>query len=220
MARRSMLAAAAIGFVLGFLGSVPVAGPVSAVVVAQGLAGRFRSGASIALGAALGESLYALGVFWGLSELLARYAFVVPLSQAVAAAILLGLGIRFVRGRLAAGPARPEEARAAPFALGFGLAALNPTLIATWTAAVAALCSTGLVLLSSERAPFFAAGVGAGIAAWFAVLLAVMRRYGRRLPRVALDRCVRALGLLLLGLAAWFALRFILWAAAALSVPS
>ena len=45
-----MLLAALIGLALGFFGSVPVAGPIAALVVSRGVQSRFRSGVFIALG--------------------------------------------------------------------------------------------------------------------------------------------------------------------------
>ena len=54
-----MALAALLGFAFGWVGSIPVAGPVSALVVARGLEGRFSSGVWIAIGGGLVEALYA-----------------------------------------------------------------------------------------------------------------------------------------------------------------
>jgi threonine/homoserine/homoserine lactone efflux protein len=69
------------------------------------------------------------------------------------------------------------------FALGLGLTALNPTFLATWSAAVAVLHSTGMVPASLAAAVPFAAGAGAGIFSWFAVMLALLRRSEGKLRR-------------------------------------
>ena len=55
----SMLAAAAFGLCFGFVGSVPIAGPVSALVFRCGIDGRFKRGQGIAIGAAVAEAGYA-----------------------------------------------------------------------------------------------------------------------------------------------------------------
>ena len=85
-----MLIAVIVGFLLGFLGSMPVAGPIAALVFARGAEGRFRSGVYIAVGGAIGEGLYVLAVFYGFSVYLTRFAWIVPVSR----------DIRVIRSRL------------------------------------------------------------------------------------------------------------------------
>ena len=48
-----MIVAALSGFVLGFAGSIPVAGPTAVVVMESALAHRNREGLSVAVGAAV-----------------------------------------------------------------------------------------------------------------------------------------------------------------------
>ena len=54
-----MLWVALAGFARGFIGSMPVAGPVAVLVVSRSLEGRLRDGALIGLGSALAEGAYA-----------------------------------------------------------------------------------------------------------------------------------------------------------------
>lgn len=206
-----MLTAVLVGFALGFLGSMPVAGPIAALVFARGAEGRFRSGGFITVGAALGESLYVFGVFYGFSEVLTRYAWIVPVSRAAAAVILTVLGIVFVRGQQSASEARdPGADRAWPsFLLGFTLTALNPTLLATWTAAVTTLYSAQVLTFSAVNALPFAVGACAGIAGWFFTLLWLIRRFRQRLTMKTLGRVVQVVGVVLLLLGAWFLVRFV-----------
>jgi len=206
-----MLTAIVVGFLLGFLGSVPVAGPIAALVFARGAEGRFRSGAFVAVGGALGEALYVFGVFYGFSEVLIRYEWIVPVPRAGAAILLTILGVVFLRAKQAE-PTAPESGaeRAWPaFLLGFTLTALNPTLLATWTAVVTALYSAQVLAFSGAHAPPFAAGACVGIASWFFLLLWLIRRYRERLTLRTLARVVRVVGALLLLLAAWFLVRFV-----------
>jgi threonine/homoserine/homoserine lactone efflux protein len=198
-----------IGFLFGFVGSMPVAGPVSILVLERGLSGRFRSGLYLAAGAAVAESVYAFLAFFGLAALLARYPAIVPLSQAGGAVILLGLGVALLRRR------RPGDAAVAPrpathgdAVLGFTITALNPTFIATWTAAVTTLYGTGLVTPSTALALPFSISVCVGIVAWFAVLLALVKRFGGRMSQRTIDVAVRVMGVMLLGIAVWFGVKF------------
>ncbi|MBW2528342.1 MAG: LysE family transporter [Deltaproteobacteria bacterium] len=206
-----MLTALLVGFALGFIGSMPVAGPIAALVFARGAEGRFRSGSFIALGAALGESLYVFGVFYGFSEVLTRYGWIVPVSRAAAAIILTVLGVVFLRAKQAEPESSDASAeRAWPsFLLGVTLTALNPTLLATWTAAVTTLYSADVLTFSGANAPPFAFGACVGIASWFLLLLALIRRFRERLTLRTLARVVRVVGVFLLGLAAWFVFRLV-----------
>ena len=202
-----MLIAAIAGFLFGFIGSMPVAGPIAVLVFTRGVEGKFRSGAAIAIGGALAEAIYAFGAFWGFAVFLTRYAFIVPLSRGVAAAMLIGLGVAFLL-RKDIDPRAPEHHQrnswGGNFALGFTITALNPTLIATWSAATTTLFSTGLVEFTSAVAPIFATGASLGIAIWFLILLWLVKRYKDRFSTRTLNRVVRAMGVFLIGVGGWF----------------
>jgi threonine/homoserine/homoserine lactone efflux protein len=201
-----------IGFLFGFIGSMPVAGPVSILVLERGLSRRYRSGLYLAAGAALAESVYAFLAFFGLTALLHRYPAVAPLSQAAGAVILLVLGVALVRRGHPREPARAHRPAAHGDAvLGFTITALNPTLIATWSAAVTTLHGTGLVRASTGLALPFSLAVCVGIVAWFAVLLALVKRFGEKMSQRTIVVMVRVMGVMLLGLAVWFGVQFGVW---------
>lgn len=69
---KAFVTPALLGFALGFLGSVPIAGPTSAIVLKSGLQGEFKSGRTIALGSAMAESVYAGVAFYGFSSFVSR----------------------------------------------------------------------------------------------------------------------------------------------------
>lgn len=214
-----MWLAAVVGFAFGFLGSVPVAGPISVIVVTKGIDRKFRSGLWIAIGAAVAESGYAFLSFWGFSSLLDDYAWVEPASQGFAAAALVVLGILLVRK--ADEPPRPEgddeeetggRRLGGHFLTGFAVSALNPTLLATWTGAVTALFSSGVIdAVPSEALPF-AIGATLGIVAWFAVLLWLIRHGVRSIPSRILGRLIRVTGFAVLALGLCFLVPFLRWA--------
>ncbi|HEU4536143.1 MAG TPA: LysE family transporter, partial [Polyangiaceae bacterium] len=200
--------------IFGFVGSMPVAGPIALLVFAYGAAGRARSAFYVALGAALAESLYAFVTFWGFAELLQRYPLVVPVSQALGSVVLLATGAYLLlrRRRDDAGPSseRPRAKGGGKVLLGFTITALNPTLLVTWTAAVTALSSAlGHGLRTADALPF-AAGACAGIVGWFTLLLALMHKYREKFSPRTLDRVARGAGALVLGLGVWFAVSFAL----------
>lgn len=205
-----MLFAALFGFAAGFLGSVPVAGPISALVLSRGVQGRFKAGAFIALGGGLVEALYAFLAFWGFSTFLVTYPIIEPISRGAGAVVLLGLGLSFVlKKEDEPAKAPPLDSKRGSFFLGAWICAINPTLILTWSGFVTTLYSSGVVEFHGSHALPFAAGCASGICGWFLALLAIIRRYRERFSSAVIRRVVNVIGVLLLGLGLWFAVRFV-----------
>jgi threonine/homoserine/homoserine lactone efflux protein len=213
-----MLAAALLGFVFGFFGSMPIAGPIAALVFSRGLENRGRSALYLAAGAAIAEAGYAYLAFWGFAAFLSRHAWVEPTSRAFAALLLTALGVHFTRkGSAKEGPEQapdPNVGNKRSFFLGFTITALNPTLIATWTGAVTFVYSLDVVTFDSVSALPFSVGSFAGIVCWFALLLGLLARFRARFPRETLGRVMRWTGFFLIGLGLLFAARFVQWLAA------
>lgn len=207
-----MLLAALIGFGFGFVGSMPIAGPIAVIVFARSLDARYRSALGVGLGCAIAESVYATLAFFGFSALLAEHAWIEPVSRGVAAAILLGLGLSFLlRKPTGEAPAERGAAGARSFLLGLSITALNPTLIATWTGAVTTLAGTGAVAVDAGLAPAFGLAAGLGIFSWYLVLVVLVRRFRDRFRRETLDRVLRVFGVFVMGVGVWFAIRLITW---------
>lgn len=204
-----MLAAVTFGFGFGFVGSMPLAGPIAILVFVRAVDGRPRTALYIGLGCAVAEAAYATLAFLGFSALLRDVPFIVPASRALAAVILLGLAFHFLRRPDDARPEPgPEGARSGSFLLGFTITALNPTLIGTWAAATATLFSTGMVPFEPALAVPFGLAVAGGIAGWYLVLTALVRRYRERFRIRTLNRVIRVTGALLVFLAIGFAYHF------------
>ena len=212
-----MLLILLIGFGFGYLGSMPVAGPISVLVLHLGLAHDPRHALMVAVGGALAESLYALVAFWGLSTALASYPVILPVSRLVGAVLLLVLGLAMVLRRVQGGDpgARPGPVRGRKrsFVLGFLVTALNPTLIVTWSAAVTALHATGLVAMDRAEALPFAGAVAAGIIAWFLTLLRLVGRWRNHLSLETLGRLMKVMGAILVVVGVGMAARILpgLW---------
>jgi threonine/homoserine/homoserine lactone efflux protein len=205
----SAVVAGAFGFGFGFVGSVPIAGPVSALVFRSGVAGRTRRGQGIAIGSAVGEAIYAFLAFWGVGAVFDRWPMLGPLSRVLAGLILVTLGVVFIRRpapKRATSPDDPVAAKGgrSAFFIGLGVTGLNPTLIATWTAVTATTFSSGLATYSLAGALLFAGGVFAGISLWFLLLLAALDRFRDKVTPRTLDRVVQAMGVFLLLVGAWF----------------
>ena len=208
-----MLAAALLGMAFGLVGSIPIAGPISALVLRRGLHRRYLSAVCVGCGCAVAEGIYAFLAFWGFASFLDRHSWLDPVSRALAMVILMVLGVSFLRYRVPSAQdleARRQRGDSAlrSLAVGFAITLINPTLIATWSATATTLFSTGFVMSAHDALPF-AIGASVGIAGWFAILTWVHARYGERFETRLLERTVRVIGAALLGLSVWFAWRLL-----------
>jgi threonine/homoserine/homoserine lactone efflux protein len=210
-----MLLIVLIGFAFGYVGSIPVAGPITMLVLHLSLAHDPRHALYVAVGGAVAESFYALLAFWGLSTVLVSYPMVFPVARTVGAAILLALGLFMLLRRTAETPPKaPEERKGTKrsLALGFLVTAINPALIVTWTAAVAALHATGLIAMDRAKALPFAGSVCLGIILWFLTLLRLASKWRNQASVETLGRYMRGMGAVLAALGGYMTLRGLLQA--------
>ncbi len=194
-----------IALAFGIFGSIPVAGPISAVVLERALAGRGSSGFFVALGGAIAEAAWAFLAAWGMGGLLVRYPQVMNTSRVVGAVLLFILGAVFAFRPPTFAPGRKPSRwiQSGAFVFGFVVTAINPTLLVTWGTAVATLYSTGLVASDPQHALPFAAGAFVGIVAWFGLLLGLVQRYHERMSRAVIEKVVRGTGVVLMMIGIW-----------------
>jgi threonine/homoserine/homoserine lactone efflux protein len=204
-----LIAICVVALVFGFMGSMPLAGPIAIMAVARASRGKYGEAMRIGLGAAVAEGIYAGLAFWGFTTFLARHAIVVPISQAVTAIVLTAIGVRFSFWKPTESHADARENKAGTALLGFSVSAINPTLLLTWSAAVAALYSRGLKEPSPAYALPFGLCAAAGIGGWFVVLSALFKRFGGKLPETAITWVIRSMGLVLVVLALWSAAKLV-----------
>ena len=186
----------------GFVGSMPLAGPIAILAVSRATQKKYGDAFRIGVGAAVAEGIYAGLAFWGYTTFLARHAIVVPISHGATALVLVGIGVRFAVWTPTQGTTQTSN-KAGTALLGFSVSAINPTLLLTWSAAVAFLYSKGLKEPPALYAVPFGLSAAAGIGGWFVALSALLQRYGGKLPTAALTWTVRAMGLVLVGLGLW-----------------
>jgi threonine/homoserine/homoserine lactone efflux protein len=204
-----------IGFLFGFVGSIPIAGPIALLVFAFGNDGRFRYGLGVAMGGALAEAGYAFLAFWGMHRIIYTYPKLIPYADGAGGMVLLIVGLMFALKKTVTNDqaemvsSRAKHGRKRGFILGFLITAFNPTLMATWSTAVTALFSSGIIDGSKawQGVPF-AIGAAIGIVCWFALLLALIYRQRTRFKRATVNAMGRIIGVALIGLGIWFGSRF------------
>lgn len=198
-----------VAFGFGFIGSMPLTGPVAVMVFSASVQKQYGTALRIGLGASLAEAVYAAVAFWGFTRFLVSHPLVLPISRVSSAVILLALGVYFARWK-PDGESQPgRERRPRGLVLGFSVSILNPTLLATWSAAVAFLYSRQLAEFTQLGALPFGVAAGGGVACWELVLVGLLRRYEDRFPRKVLTWVVRGMGVLLIAAALWAAVEFV-----------
>jgi threonine/homoserine/homoserine lactone efflux protein len=183
-----VLAYLVLGLVLG-AGSSVMPGPCGLAVIRAATQRGLQRALGVALGAAGGDLTYAsLGVL-GVGPLLARHPSLPPVLQAVSGLVLVGYGLRHLRGRAPGVPVdatdgwgderRGEVVRG----LALGVAALlaNPGAMLTWVVVLGSL----LTGASTVEGLATAAGIGCGSCAWFALMALVAHRGRNRGPLLA-----------------------------------
>jgi len=198
------LAAALLGLLIGFIGSIPLAGPIALLVFRKGVEKRYAQGAAIALGAAIPEAIYCGLAFFGFDYLFGRYTWVEPAAKMLGTLLMLTLGAFFLFSRPKPKTTDIETAAswATSFLSGLSIAAINPVLIITWTA-VATVVFSLLGGMGSNGTIAFSVMVGIGIYAWFGVMLLLMRRYHNNFHPETLALVVKVFGGLIVAMGLW-----------------
>ncbi len=198
-----------LGFGLAFIGSVPMSGPVAVLFMSRLLDGERGTASLVALGGAVVEAGYALGIAFALPHLVGRTHSLVLVSLALGALVVTSLG-----ALLLFRPSFAERVADGGSNRGFFRGALstlfNPTLLATWTLAVSTLYANEWLSKHLSSAAAFALGVGLGSLAWFGILLALSKARRRRLAPATRTRILRAMGGLLVLSGVFLGVRFVL----------
>ena len=188
--------ASLVGFLMGFIGSMPIAGPTSILVFHRGIIARYRDALAIGVGGAVAEGFYCALAVHGFSMLHENF---VPLLKGVSILLPIALALYLIlvrqetsRDHLVSEPSAANFG--GHFCIGLSVAALNPTLLLTWSGSVAVLFSlTGLRFHGSDRI-VFAAGAVLGMVTWFSIFLTLLCRFRDRFPFRVIQRLTRKTG--------------------------
>jgi len=196
------------GFGMGFVGSVPLTGPIALLVFHRGLQGRYLRGVALGLGGTLGELIYCALAVGGVGLLVERFPLASAGMKFLSAMILVVFGLYFL---LAPPEADVGDEDAVPraddtwpmdFGQGFAISAFNPILLLNWTAAVGILYSMTGIRLDVSGGASFVAGAGLGVGGWFTMLVVILSYFRQRLPEGIISWVQRAMGAIVLVAAA------------------
>ncbi len=200
-----MIGAFGVGFLMGWVGSMPLAGAVSIFVFQRGLAGQFRRGILLAAGAATAEAIWCLIAVIGAEQILSRWPGLEVVAKTAGGLILLALGFYFLL-KIKSLPAPTDEdpvedetpdTLLREFWLGFILVAGNISIPFTWLGMITIAVSWGLNPVAGP--PWlFVTGVALGIMGWFTLLLKLLSAFRSRFSPTTHELLMKAMGILLL----------------------
>lgn len=195
---------AALGF--GFVGSIPLTGPIAVLVLSRAVSGDRHAARMIGLGAAVAEGVYAAAAYFAFSAVSASKVLE-PIANLITMAVLIGLGIYFARWKFKEKKCRKTKSQKGLW-IGFSISIVNPTLLVTWSAVVAALFAHGISPGHRWRASIFGAGAAVGVALWELLFVWLVKRYGDKFTHKTLQWVVRGVGVVLIGVGIWSGIGF------------
>jgi threonine/homoserine/homoserine lactone efflux protein len=211
----STIAVVAVGSILGFLSAVLPLGPVTVLVVHRTLAGDPSGALRFGLGRVPAEMIYCALATFGTVALLERFPVVRTGIEVLAIVMLLAVGAWLLVARTGPAPAGADEAESAPrrnkwgFTAGFIVGALNPQYLFSWSAIVAIAVSVGGLQPSMLDRVIFPFAAAFGVTLGYVLLVRFLQRRRAQMAGPAVRKVLRALGALLIALAAWHVVQLV-----------
>lgn len=136
----SLVTISIIGFIAGFIFSMPIAGPISILVTSNALKGKLKYCNLLALGASFADFIYVFIAVFGITKLFTAYKGVVPYILGVGALFIFFVGFRIIRTKFDLEHIDEESRQVGhqgknekgAFYTGFMINFLNPTLFLGW----------------------------------------------------------------------------------------
>jgi threonine/homoserine/homoserine lactone efflux protein len=165
-----------LGFGLGFLGSVPAAGPLAMAIFAAALENNRKRALRLAVSGACAECVWATFALLGIGFANLEHAAGMQLLRTLGLVVLLVFAISLLRTRpLEATKSSASAGRAiSELSLGFLMVATNPAFLVAWTGSAVFVTS----LPAAFQKPTWAIVIGAfvGVVMWFSILIAIVLR--------------------------------------------
>lgn len=137
----SILTLAVVGFIAGVIFSMPIAGPVSIIIVSKAFEGKLRFCNRTAIGASIVEFFYVFIVVYGINALFIYYQPVIPYLILIGAVFVIYVGIKIFRRKIDFEKLNPAQVNTGKIEnrggmrTGIILNLTNPTLFIGWLVA-------------------------------------------------------------------------------------
>jgi len=207
----TMIALPACAFVMGFLAAVPV-GATQLEIARRSINGYLSSALLVVAGALASDLMYGTIALFGIAHFL-QDPKVVAVFEIVSAVMCTALGIWAIReSRRSAGGDRPArrllQQHHTALATGFGLAVMNPLMIMWWLFGARVLKDFGVFREydTPSLVVYLLAG-SLGIACYSSLLAVMVYRVKKFCTERTIRRVSSGCGVVLLGLAVYFAVR-------------
>ncbi len=133
----TLLTISLVGLVVGFIFSIPVAGPVSILITSHAIKGEMHFALVTALGAAIIDFLYCFIAVFGFTHLYILYRPIIPYTLLIGTIFLVFLGYRIMHMKLdleaaEPDPSKPRLRKRGRFLTGLMVNFLNPSLFFGW----------------------------------------------------------------------------------------
>lgn len=203
-----MLTALIVGIIVGLVLSLPP-GPISVAVMRHALAGEFRYGLLIGIGAATMDTLYSLAAIFASTALIGAVketvlsnGWLLLILQIAAVVVMVSLGFKYTKPtqadvRATAGTQASSEARAEkmggkrPYVVGIVMSIVNlpsPTFLPSLIAVATYLHANNWVDSSIVESVSYAVGFGVGAALWFGTVLRTIHTIRNRISPTFIGR--------------------------------
>ncbi|MFZ4399043.1 MAG: LysE family translocator [Bacteroidales bacterium] len=135
----SLITMSIVGIIVGFLFSMPIAGPISILITSNALKGKMRYCILATIGASFADFIYVFIAVFGLTKLYSLYKPIIPYILLGGAVFLLYIGYKITKTKLdlvhldeKSNLSQKIKKERGGFWTGFMLNFLNPTLFIGW----------------------------------------------------------------------------------------
>jgi|SRR5579862_480322 len=131
----SIITLSIVGLLVGFIFSMPIAGPISILITTNALKGRVRFCNLAAIGASVADFIYVFCAVLGLTKFYSFFRPAMPYVLFGGMIFLVILGFRITKTKIEQvkeQKEKPAENKRSAFLTGFLLNFLNPTLFISW----------------------------------------------------------------------------------------
>ena len=197
-----MIASFFLGFLTGFLLSIPI-GPINLTVIRESLHGHPRRGFMVGLGGVLADAFYCSMAFLGFSSLLDQIKSLWPFLQFGGGVVVFLIGLHYTLDpkRGYAPMVHKVEASAShfhkAFPLGFFMGISNISLFVLWGGVNTLFVSNGWVKPDFVTVLICVIGIALGSVLWFASISSLVSKMHYQFGAEIVSKVTRVCGILL-----------------------